>query len=106
MIRRPPRSTLFPYTTLFRSGGQGEDDPGGDRDRDGGEDGLRPPPRRARREHDQREQDRGRGDAEEARAQPDRRQGEEADRERRRDGAEGVPEVDLARLAADRADLG
>src|SRR3712207_7186287 len=27
MIRRPPRSTLFPYTTLFRS----------DRDRDNGE---------------------------------------------------------------------
>src|SRR3712207_8675297 len=26
MIRRPPRSTLFPYTTLFRSGGG----PGGD----------------------------------------------------------------------------
>src|SRR3712207_5270547 len=25
MIRRPPRSTLFPYTTLFRSG-HGEDD--------------------------------------------------------------------------------
>src|SRR5947199_8084861 len=25
MIRRPPRSTLFPYTTLFRS----PDDPGG-----------------------------------------------------------------------------
>src|SRR3712207_33576 len=23
MIRRPPRSTLFPYTTLFRSGGMG-----------------------------------------------------------------------------------
>src|SRR2546425_6461410 len=23
MIRRPPRSTLFPYTTLFRSGGEG-----------------------------------------------------------------------------------
>src|SRR2546422_5858862 len=23
MIRRPPRSTLFPYTTLFRSGDQG-----------------------------------------------------------------------------------
>src|SRR5256886_12207925 len=23
MIRRPPRSTLFPYTTLFRSGHQG-----------------------------------------------------------------------------------
>src|SRR5687768_17892098 len=25
MIRRPPRSTLFPYTTLFRSGEMGED---------------------------------------------------------------------------------
>src|SRR2546430_15983415 len=24
MIRRPPRSTLFPYTTLFRSGQHGE----------------------------------------------------------------------------------
>src|SRR5256885_8718156 len=24
MIRRPPRSTLFPYTTLFRSLGRGE----------------------------------------------------------------------------------
>src|SRR5260370_1726900 len=30
MIRRPPRSTLFPYTTLFRSlqdGGDGADEP-------------------------------------------------------------------------------
>src|SRR5258707_7119552 len=25
MIRRPPRSTLFPYTTLFRSGDANED---------------------------------------------------------------------------------
>src|SRR3712207_8531099 len=25
MIRRPPRSTLFPYTTLFRSGGAARD---------------------------------------------------------------------------------
>src|SRR3712207_7719580 len=25
MIRRPPRSTLFPYTTLFRSGGESFD---------------------------------------------------------------------------------
>src|SRR3712207_7580788 len=25
MIPRPPRSTLFPYTTLFRSGGRGRD---------------------------------------------------------------------------------
>src|SRR3712207_8019023 len=29
MIRRPPRSTLFPYTTLFRS--RQEDGDGGDR---------------------------------------------------------------------------
>src|SRR5256885_7740582 len=26
MIRRPPRSTLFPYTTLFRSDGRGFED--------------------------------------------------------------------------------
>src|SRR5256885_11574570 len=26
MIRRPPRSTLFPYTTLFRSNHGGEED--------------------------------------------------------------------------------
>src|SRR2546426_8960080 len=25
MIRRPPRSTLFPYTTLFRSGSDGRE---------------------------------------------------------------------------------
>src|SRR2546430_5846306 len=35
MIRRPPRSTLFPYTTLFRSGfanaGGAEEDEGADR---------------------------------------------------------------------------
>src|SRR6478672_12866939 len=29
MIRRPPRSTLFPYTTLFRSPGPVLDDPRG-----------------------------------------------------------------------------
>src|SRR5258707_3398288 len=27
MIRRPPRSTLFPYTTLFRSAGRADVDP-------------------------------------------------------------------------------
>src|SRR5256885_8802191 len=39
MIRRPPRSTLFPYTTLFRSGAglqqvddEERDEQGGDRD--------------------------------------------------------------------------
>src|SRR3712207_7325980 len=29
MIRRPPRSTLFPYTTLFRSGVYGDPNPDG-----------------------------------------------------------------------------
>src|SRR5256885_12176987 len=29
MIRRPPRSTLFPYTTLFRSEGVHAPEPGG-----------------------------------------------------------------------------
>src|SRR3712207_7568961 len=27
MIRRPPRSTLFPYTTLFRSGSSSTEEP-------------------------------------------------------------------------------
>src|SRR5687768_17996287 len=47
MIRRPPRSTLFPYTTLFRSAlahpfGPGERRMGGDRGRQwiGGAGGL------------------------------------------------------------------
>src|SRR3712207_6857853 len=36
MIRRPPRSTLFPYTTLFRSRHQsGDRDHGGLRGREG-----------------------------------------------------------------------
>src|SRR5690242_21609488 len=37
MIRRPARSTLFPYTTLFRSEALGEvvqADPGGDEERE------------------------------------------------------------------------
>src|SRR5690554_7677974 len=37
MIRRPPRSTLFPYTTLFRSGRAGNPRDGGD---DGGKSAL------------------------------------------------------------------
>src|SRR3712207_7013000 len=37
MIRRPPRSTLFPYTTLFRS-----PRPEGSRDRPAAQDELRP----------------------------------------------------------------
>src|SRR3712207_7907232 len=66
MIRRPPRSTLFPYTTLFRSvraqGLRAERDrhrqPPGGRHRDGahrpggaggGREGLRPPGGRDRK---------------------------------------------------------
>src|SRR3712207_7477817 len=33
MIRRPPRSTLFPYTTLFRSDGCGGSDDSGPQQR-------------------------------------------------------------------------
>src|SRR2546422_6409495 len=44
MIRRPPRSTLFPYTTLFRSDlsdrRQGAPVPGGERRHDDVEDAL------------------------------------------------------------------
>src|SRR2546422_4663552 len=48
MIRRPPRSTLFPYTTLFRSHGvQGHRAPHGAADRAG----ARGPGRIARRLH-------------------------------------------------------
>src|SRR5256885_9807110 len=32
MIRRPPRSTLFPYTTLFRSARLADGNQGGDRE--------------------------------------------------------------------------
>src|SRR3712207_7486195 len=47
MIRRPPRSTLFPYTTLFRSGRAPR---GGLR----GRGAARPRPRRAHPERDRR----------------------------------------------------
>src|SRR5438034_8086173 len=50
MMRRPPRSTLFPYTTLFRSGGErgehGEDEERDERlEGDLGRQGARPEPR-------------------------------------------------------------
>src|SRR5690348_1765056 len=57
MIRRPPRSTLFPYTTLFRSideGERGEREglvrpaPGARAGRDGAGPGLGQPERRGR----------------------------------------------------------
>src|SRR3712207_3843209 len=37
MIRRPPRSTLFPYTTLFRSSRHGQDAQGGRLDQEQGQ---------------------------------------------------------------------
>src|SRR5260370_21462781 len=54
MIRRPPRSTLFPYTTLFRS-------PGGDV----GRPAPRPPGRRGRAARPLAERQRGRVRSEE-----------------------------------------
>src|SRR3712207_8129877 len=39
MIRRPPRSTLFPYTTLFRSAYRGRDRRGNSGQHDRGEEG-------------------------------------------------------------------
>src|SRR2546426_3572721 len=50
MIRRPPRSTLFPYTTLFRShsAARGGGGGGGLRDCAGGARGGGPPPHRER----------------------------------------------------------
>src|SRR5258707_10000419 len=42
MIRRPPRSTLFPYTTLFRSAAEGRRDSAADQGRED-----EPEPRRA-----------------------------------------------------------
>src|SRR2546426_9404923 len=53
MIRRPPRSTLFPYTTLFRSdlAAPARQDPNGDPE-DGGRPArsVRAPPARAGRD--------------------------------------------------------
>src|SRR2546429_6751323 len=50
MIRRPPRSTLFPYTTLFRSGRRVREGAAGDRPaRRVAARGRRPRPRAATR---------------------------------------------------------
>src|SRR5438132_6488414 len=50
MIRRPPRSTLFPYTTLFRSGVEGQRPRvAGSRQGGRGLRDLRPPAGRSRR---------------------------------------------------------
>src|SRR3712207_6961339 len=49
MIRRPPRSTLFPYTTLFRSGERGCAGGGDDRRQGPGRSAPGERPRRALR---------------------------------------------------------
>src|SRR5205814_3805765 len=43
MLRPPPRSTLFPYTTLFRSPRRGRHSPGRSRRRPSGRGGSRRP---------------------------------------------------------------
>src|SRR3712207_6888841 len=53
MIRRPPRSTLFPYTTLFRSDGERQQ-PRGDDPRGQRREGPRPQPGAQRGVHEQR----------------------------------------------------
>src|SRR3712207_7927622 len=73
MIRRPPRSTLFPYTTLFRSphpppAEQPDPDRRGRRRQDRGGGGLRPAGGRRRRARVA-EEHRGQG----ARPGPDRK---------------------------------
>src|SRR5258705_10119985 len=72
MIRRPPRSTLFPYTTLFRSrfarasgfrrGRRDPDGEGRERPRARGGHGAPGPFRRIRRAADGGPRRRGRGD--------------------------------------------
>src|SRR3712207_8185340 len=54
MIRRPPRSTLFPYTTLFRSP---DGDEHGRRDDDGAADELQRPDRLAEQQRRERDGD-------------------------------------------------
>src|SRR3712207_6957041 len=62
MIRRPPRSTLFPYTTLFRSPVHRP------RERDGEEAGQEQPPDRPAQQVQQVDRE-GDGDDRQARAQ-------------------------------------
>src|SRR3712207_7632251 len=60
MIRRPPRSTLFPYTTLFRSGEHREEADVVDSDADAARDAATPERVNAgphRRRDDERQED-------------------------------------------------
>src|SRR5690349_24181451 len=60
MIRRPPRSTLFPYTTLFRSRGEGGAGPAqrhAGLDRTGGDGPVRGRRSAARRPHRRRSEE-------------------------------------------------
>src|SRR2546427_8818028 len=50
MIRRPPRSTLFPYTTLFRSDGAPGEHAPRDAQRLGAQGAVRPPAAQGRSE--------------------------------------------------------
>src|SRR5258708_18741665 len=68
MIRRPPRSTLFPYTTLFRSPLRDDREGSLDHEREGRVDHLRRPDL-ARGQED----DRGRVDAGDRPVLPDRK---------------------------------
>src|SRR3712207_7605285 len=83
MIRRPPRSTLFPYTTLFRSVVERADEPLGVAVRE----------RPEQHAVDEREdRDRG-GDADD-----ERRRGRDGERGRAKEGAEGRSEEHTSEL--------
>src|SRR2546425_12661424 len=63
MIRRPPRSTLFPYTTLFRSGDERREPEGGarqERERGGAERPRLPPEPLGDPQHDEGAEEEGR----------------------------------------------
>src|SRR3712207_8373997 len=62
MIRRPPRSTLFPYTTLFRSRRRGGQVPDGGGDEQGADPARRPAARAPLHPGDPRPHEPGRGE--------------------------------------------
>src|SRR2546422_7517936 len=56
MIRRPPRSTLFPYTTLFRSRHPGEGEPAREERQERRDHHIQQEPDVARHAHDRSEE--------------------------------------------------
>src|SRR3712207_8847285 len=89
MIRRPPRSTLFPYTTLFRS------------DVACGVPGADPVAGRVRRQGERG----GRGEAVEGRREGENGRGSDTGRDRQRDGSGRVLDRKSTRLNSSHANI-